>query len=280
MKPEARILNRIPDAELERRWARVRAYMAQAGLDALVMQANSDWLGGSVKWFTDIPATNGYPRTVIFPREGEMTVVEMGPFGTDRRLSQPDGLNRGVGRILGTPSFFSIAYTQFYDADLTVEALGAVRRVRPRSTGRAAARLRHSPAIAARPRRRLRRCDGGDRRYQGGEERRGNLRDPQDLPIAGRGFRGDMRRDPPRHARHRRHRFRAGSSAETRQRAGHLPRRLGSSRGALAIHAALGAGPGTLSRRSSFAARSKSTEPADFMRRSRERSCSAALRAR
>jgi Xaa-Pro aminopeptidase len=129
VKPGARILNRIPDAELERRWARVHADMAQAGLDALVMQASSDWLGGSVKWFTDIPATNGYPRTVIFPREGKMTVVEMGPFGTDRRMSEPDGLNRGVGRILGTPSFFSIAYTQFYDADLTVEALGAVRRV-------------------------------------------------------------------------------------------------------------------------------------------------------
>ncbi len=29
MKPEARILNRIPDAGLERRWARVRAYMAR-----------------------------------------------------------------------------------------------------------------------------------------------------------------------------------------------------------------------------------------------------------
>ncbi len=30
------------------------------------MQANSDWLGGSVKWLTDIPATNGYPRTLFF----------------------------------------------------------------------------------------------------------------------------------------------------------------------------------------------------------------------
>lgn len=129
MKPEARILNRIPDAELQRRWARVRATMAQADIDALVMQASSDWLGGSVKWFTDIAATNGYPRTVIFPREGRMTVVEMGAFGTDRRLPEDEGLNRGVGRILGAPSFFSIAYTQFYDADLAAEALGGVRRI-------------------------------------------------------------------------------------------------------------------------------------------------------
>lgn len=129
MNPEARILNRISDAELERRWARVRGYMAEADIDALVMQASNDWLGGSVKWFTDIAATNGYPRTVIFPREGRMTVVEMGAFETDRALKENEGLNRGVGRILGAPSFFSIGYTQVYDADLTLEALGAARRV-------------------------------------------------------------------------------------------------------------------------------------------------------
>ena len=129
MTADARILRRIPDAELERRWARVRAYMAQAGIDALVMQASQDWLGGAVKWFTDIPATNGYPRTVVFPREGRMSVVEMGAFGTNRALPEDEALHRGVARILGTPSFVSIAYTHDYDADLTIEALGAVRRV-------------------------------------------------------------------------------------------------------------------------------------------------------
>jgi Xaa-Pro aminopeptidase len=129
MKAEARILHRIPDAELERRWARVRAYMAEADIDALVCQANSDWLGGSVKYLSDIPATNSYPRTIVFPRQGRMTVVEMGPFGGDRELGPEEGLHRGVDRILTTPSFFSIGYTQFYDADLAIEALGAARRI-------------------------------------------------------------------------------------------------------------------------------------------------------
>ena len=129
MKPEQRILNRISDAELERRWARVREFMAKLGLEALVAQNSSDWLGGAVKWLTDLPATNGYPRTVIFPVQGRMTVVEMGPFGGDRELKADDGLNRGVGRILTTPSFFSIGYTHTYDADLTIEALGAARRI-------------------------------------------------------------------------------------------------------------------------------------------------------
>jgi Xaa-Pro aminopeptidase len=129
VKTEARILNRIPDAELERRWAQVRRYMAEADIDAILMQANNDWLGGAVKWFTDIPATNGYPRTVVFPREGRMTVIEMGAFGTDRRLAQDEGLHRGVGRFLGTPSFSAVGYTQMYDADLTVEALSGVSRL-------------------------------------------------------------------------------------------------------------------------------------------------------
>jgi len=33
------------------------------------MQSNNDWMGGYVKWFTDVPATNGYPVTVIFPKD-------------------------------------------------------------------------------------------------------------------------------------------------------------------------------------------------------------------
>jgi Xaa-Pro aminopeptidase len=129
MRPEQRILYRIPSRELEWRWARVRGFMEEAALDALVCQAASDWLGGSVRWFTDLPATNGYPRTVIFPLEGKMTVVEMGPFDSDRRLADDEGLHRGVGRILTSPAFLSVGYTLHYDADLTIEALGSARRI-------------------------------------------------------------------------------------------------------------------------------------------------------
>ena len=129
MTQDQRILTRISDAELERRWALVRAMMQAEGIDALVMQASSDWLGGSVKWFTDIPATNGYPRTIVFPREGKMTVVEMGAFGADRSFGDGERFHRGVGRMLTTPSFFSINYTHSYDADLACEALAGMRKI-------------------------------------------------------------------------------------------------------------------------------------------------------
>jgi hypothetical protein len=107
--PSDRILTRISDQELERRWDAVRRAMRERKIDALVAQSNSDWVSGYAKWFTDIPATNGYPRTVIFYADSPMTVVEMGPMGAERDLKGSDALHRGVGEFLQTPSFFSIA---------------------------------------------------------------------------------------------------------------------------------------------------------------------------
>jgi Xaa-Pro aminopeptidase len=121
--PSERILTRISDAELQRRWEAVRKVMRERGIGALVMQATNDWLGGYVKWFTDVPANNGYPRTVIFHADAPMTVIEMGPTGAARDLKGEDRLNRGVGDLLNTPSFLSIAYTHAYDADLALATL-------------------------------------------------------------------------------------------------------------------------------------------------------------
>ena len=73
-----RALSPVGDAELERRWAALRTAMAAAGLDAVLTQATNDWLVGTVKWLTDLPATNGYPRTVLFFTASSMVVVEMG----------------------------------------------------------------------------------------------------------------------------------------------------------------------------------------------------------
>lgn len=125
-----RALNPISDGELERRWAAVRKMMAQENVDALVVQSQNDWLGGYVKWFTDIPATNGYPRTVIFYSDQPMTVVDMGPFDGSRALNGRDEVHRGVGDMLFAPSFLSIAATHDYDANLAAQALTKRGRTR------------------------------------------------------------------------------------------------------------------------------------------------------
>jgi Xaa-Pro aminopeptidase len=118
-----RVATRISLPELERRWAAVRHEMAARGIDALVMQNASDWLGGYVKWFTDVPAHNDYPRTVIFHRDDLMTLVEMGAGGRRDQLAGTDVNNPGIGEIIYSPSFFSIAYTHDYDPVLVADEL-------------------------------------------------------------------------------------------------------------------------------------------------------------
>src|SRR5471030_499498 len=121
--PASRILTRISDGELTRRWTLVHHFMKDRGVDAIIMQNTNDWLGGYVKWFTDLPANNGYPRTVIFPADAPMTVVEMGPTGIRRTFADDESLHRGVDEMLNTPSFTSIGYTDHDDVELAIEAL-------------------------------------------------------------------------------------------------------------------------------------------------------------
>jgi Xaa-Pro aminopeptidase len=124
MNMNERVNTPISTAELERRWAAVRAAMAERGIDALLLQANNDFMGGYVKWFTDLPATNGYPATVVFPREERMTVIGQGPLNAVTEFPEGgDVLRRGVARFMGSPSFVSAGYSMAYDAQLAGRAL-------------------------------------------------------------------------------------------------------------------------------------------------------------
>lgn len=128
-----RLQTPISTAELERRWAAVRAAMQREKIDVLVMQNNNDHMGGYVKWFTDMPATNGYPMTVVFPRNDAMTVVQQGPFGAvEQAAAGSDALLgdtwRGVKRVLMTPSYSSAPYTRHYDPELAATALDPYAR--------------------------------------------------------------------------------------------------------------------------------------------------------
>jgi Xaa-Pro aminopeptidase len=119
-----RLQTPISTAELERRWAAVRAAMERDKIDVLLIQNNNDHMGGGVKYFTDLPATNGYPFTVVFPRDDLMTLVSQGPFGGVNNLTAAgDGVRRGAKQWLTTPSFASCKYTAGYDAELAETAL-------------------------------------------------------------------------------------------------------------------------------------------------------------
>ena len=122
-----RIRVQISTQELERRWKAVREAMKVVGIDFLIMQNTNQWLGGYVKWFTDIPAFNGYPTTVMFPRDDDMTVINIGPKmnpeGQFTDLSTKDWALRGVKNRLTAPYFPSLHYSKTYDAELIVDLL-------------------------------------------------------------------------------------------------------------------------------------------------------------
>jgi Xaa-Pro aminopeptidase len=119
----------ISDRELERRWKAVRKRMKEEKTDFLVMQNDNEWLGGYGKWFTDVPAKNAQPHTVIFPIDEEMTTITHGgkPPGD---MGPPAWTLRGVKTRLTAPFFRSAAFTNTYDAQLAVDVLRAKKNAR------------------------------------------------------------------------------------------------------------------------------------------------------
>ncbi len=116
----------ISTAELQRRWSEVRKRMQAEKIDFLVMQNDNAWLGGYVKWFTDISARNGYPMTVIFPVDDEMTTINSGGKSSGKApgdFGLPAWAVRGVKKRLTAPYFRSLMYSNTYDAELAVETL-------------------------------------------------------------------------------------------------------------------------------------------------------------
>ena len=128
--PSSRSVNAVSVDELQRRWHAVRVRMQQRGIDALVLQNSSDWVGGYIRWFSNQPATNGYLSSLVFPLAGGMSLIEQGPFGRVQESSAAELGATGIARRLTTPSYPSVHYTSGYDADLAageLRALGARR---------------------------------------------------------------------------------------------------------------------------------------------------------
>ena len=129
-----RINVQISTQELQRRWKAVREAMKDEGIDVLIMQNNNQFLGGYVKWFTDVPAFYGYPTTVVFPREDEMTVINIGPqmdpASSLTDLSTQGWAFRGVKNRFTAPYFPSLHYSKTYDAELVVDLLKPMKDCR------------------------------------------------------------------------------------------------------------------------------------------------------
>ena len=120
--PKERLISSISTEELERRWKAVREVMKAGKVDYLIIRNDESFLGGNVKWFTDLPAEVNYPVTVIFPVEEEMTMITHGP-AAPAEPGPPVWAARGVKTRLSSPYMASAHYTNSYDAEMAVEVL-------------------------------------------------------------------------------------------------------------------------------------------------------------
>ena len=118
-----RPVNAVSRQELQRRWRAVRAPMLAQRIDALVVQNSSDWVGGYIRWFSNQPATNGYPSSLVFPADGFMSLIEQGPFDGVFVAGDAESAATGIARRLTTPSYPSVHFSGNYDADLALQEL-------------------------------------------------------------------------------------------------------------------------------------------------------------
>ncbi len=116
-KDDPRLQVNVSNSEHERRWKAVREAMKTAGLDFLVMQNCTDFLGGYVKWFADVTAQNNYPVTVLFPRADDITIIKHGPRGTKKSAAF------GIKKEIGVPALPSLDYGATYQAEALVAEL-------------------------------------------------------------------------------------------------------------------------------------------------------------
>jgi Xaa-Pro aminopeptidase len=112
----------VSTAELERRWKAVREMMLEKKIDYLVMQNSEEFLGGTVRWFTDFSARDQFPYTVIFPVDDEMTTITCGGDPPSPQFP-PTWAARGIKNRLGACYFSTIQYTNTLEAELAVSVL-------------------------------------------------------------------------------------------------------------------------------------------------------------
>ena len=119
---ELRLTRGVSTAELERRWSAVRAEMKKRSIDYLVIQNSEEYLGGTIRWFTDFTARHQFPMTVIFPVDEEMTTIVCGvdPPGDNW---PPPYASHGIRNRLGAVYFSTIQYTNTYEGERAVTVL-------------------------------------------------------------------------------------------------------------------------------------------------------------
>lgn len=115
-----RLRTPVPRAEIERRWALIRAEMAEAGIDALITQAANNLTGtaGHYRWVTGVSVASSYLQAVVLPREGLATLVMHGDHEAVAELDDKDAAFPGIGRRLTSWGFPGCEYCAPYEGTM------------------------------------------------------------------------------------------------------------------------------------------------------------------
>ena len=103
-KYHERLKSPIPREELERRSRALQEVMKEEGIDCIVAQNITQYLGGCNRWLTDTTAENNYPQSSILPSEGEVRYIACS--GPPLDLYPPSHLLR-IGKPYGAAPYFS-----------------------------------------------------------------------------------------------------------------------------------------------------------------------------
>lgn len=118
--PNQRMRAPILRSEMERRWSLIRAEMAEAGVDALIVQAANNLAGtaGHYRWVTGLSVASSYLQAMIVPREGLFTLVMHGDHEAVADLADKDSNFPGVGRRITSWGFPGVQYCSAYEGTM------------------------------------------------------------------------------------------------------------------------------------------------------------------
>ena len=100
-----RLKSQISKAELERRNAAMQKAMKACGLDAVIAQNLTMYMGSCTRWLTDTLAEIAYPQSVILPANGDVRYIACS--GPPLDLYPPPHLRR-IGEPYDAKPYFSV----------------------------------------------------------------------------------------------------------------------------------------------------------------------------
>lgn len=109
----------IPTRELERRWNLAQAAMRREGIDCILTQNTTQYMGGYNRWLTDTTAENAYPQSAILPQEGELALIAYG--APPQNYYPPKYVVRGGTVRRNVPYFAPFNFTHEWEGMIALE---------------------------------------------------------------------------------------------------------------------------------------------------------------